>query len=705
MNKLINSGRVIAMALLLVLLLTIYLVFLYKLQIVEGEKYYNRANELITTTRTVTASRGNILDRYGRVLVSNAERYNLKIDTDKLFANEDPNAVILELVELVRSYGDEYTDDLPISMEPPFEYLEDMTAIQRTMLDAYYVRQEIDPNSTAVELMSYMRTRYDIDNSYSAEEMRMIAGIRYSINVRYAINTADYVFVEDASMNLISAIMENKLVGIEVKRDYVRQYNTEYAAHILGYVGLMTQEEYEKYSLLNYATDSMVGKDGIEYAFEEYLHGQDGEVRETRNAQGTILATVYTKEPVPGNHIYLTIDSVLQEQTERILGNGVEGLKRTIAQKRAEGLARGDYNPDLKDNITGASAVVVDVNTGEPLAMASWPTYDVSRIIEDYQELLESENQPLFNRALLGAYAPGSTFKPCTAIAGLTMGIVNTEDKIKCEGVFTKYAAEGYAPECWIWNSSPNPNEHLTHPEEDVVAAIRDSCNYYFYTVGNDLGVDDMGKFAAAFGLGEYTGIELVETKGNMSNRANHQDYAGTEWRIGDTLQAAIGQADSVFSPIQMAEYCATVANGGTRYSSSILKAIRNYDYSEKIYERVPEVLSTVETGQYNWDAVHEGMYKVVNDYINEKNVMQWVDCAWTVAGKTGTAQKGEGIQNDGLFMCYAPYKDPEVAIFVVVERGGAGADVQFIARQIMDAYITIRGYSDTSEEEMTLLK
>lgn len=705
MKKLIDPRRVIAMALIFVLLMTVYLVFLYKLQIIEGEKYYNRANEFTTTTRTVTASRGNILDRYGRVLVSNAERYNLKIDTDKLFANEDPNAVILELVELVRGYGDEYTDDLPISMEPPFEYLEDMTAIQRTMLDAYYVRQELDPNCTAVELMSYMRTRYGIDNKYSAQEMRMIAGIRYSINVRYAINTAEYIFVEDASMNLISSIMENKLVGIEVKRDYVRQYNTEYAAHILGYVGLMTQEEYEKYSLLNYATDSMVGKDGIEYAFEEYLHGEDGEVVETRNAAGTILATVYTKEPVPGNHIYLTIDSVLQEQTERILGNGVERLKKNIAQKRAEGLARGDYNPDLKDNITGASAVVVNVNTGEPLALASWPTYDVSRIIEDYQELLETENQPLFNRALLGAYAPGSTFKPCTAIAGLTMGIVNTEDKIKCEGVFTKYAAEGYAPECWIWNSSPIPGEHLMHPEEDVVAAIRDSCNYYFYTVGNDLGVDDMGKFAAAFGLGQYTGIELVETKGNMSNRANHQDYAGTEWRIGDTLQAAIGQADSVFSPIQMAEYCATVANGGTRYSSSILKAIRNYDYSEKLYERVPEVMSTVETGDYNWDAVHEGMYKVVNDYINEKNVLEWVDCKWTVAGKTGTAQKGEGIQNDGLFMCYGPYKNPEIAIFVVVERGGAGADVQFIARRIMDAYITIDGYQDVSEAEMSLLK
>ena len=702
MNRLVKPGRVAALVILIILVLTVYLVFLYQLQIVEGEKYYNRSSELTKTERTVTAEMGNILDRYGRVLVSNAETYNLKIDTDKLFANEDPNAVILELVDMVAGYGDSYTDDLPITMEPPFEYTENMTAIQRTMLDAYYVRQKIDPNSTAVELMSFMRTRYEIDNSYTAEQMRIIAGVRYSINVRYAINTADYVFVEDASMELISSIMENKLVGIEVERAYTRKYGTDYAAHILGYVGLMTQEEYEKYSLLKYSTDAMVGKDGVEYAFENYLHGKDGKVEETRNASGTILATVYTEEPVPGNHIYLTIDGVLQEQTERILSNGVEILKQNIAQARAEGTARGDYNVDLKDNITGAAAVVVNVKTGEPLAMASWPTYNVATIIEDYQDLLEAENSPLFNRPLMGTYAPGSAFKPCTAIAALTKGIINTEKKIKCEGVFTKYAAEGYAPECWIWNAT---KDHLTHPEENVVDAIRDSCNYYFYTIGNDLGVDDMGEFAKAFGLGEYTGIELVEAKGNMSNQANHQDYAGTEWRIGDTLQAAIGQSDSVFTPIQMAEYCATVANSGTRYSSSILKSIRNYDYSEKLYDREPTVMSTVETADYNWDAVHQGMWKVLNDYVNEKNVEVWASCPWTVAGKTGTAQKGEGIQNDGIFMCYGPYKDPEVAIFVVVERGGAGASVQFIARQIMDAYITIRGYSDTSEAEMSLLK
>ena len=701
-NKLIEPGRVAAMAVLFTVLMIVYLVFLYKLQIVEGEIYYNRSSELTSTERTVTAARGNILDRYGRVLVSNAECYNIKIDTEKLFANEDPNSVILELINMVSGYGDSYTDDLPITKAPPFEYDPNMTEIQRTMLKAYFVRQGLPEDCSAIELMSYMRTRYEIDNSYSAEEMRVIAGVRYSINVRYAINTADYIFVQDASMKLITSIMENKLTGIEVERAYVRQYSTEYAAHILGYTGLMTQEEFEKYSLLDYSTDATVGKDGVEYAFENYLHGQDGKVIETRTASGTIVSTVYTKEPVPGNHVYLTIDSVLQEQVERILNRGVNIMIENVQQERAEGLARGDYDPNMKDEITGAAAVVVDVNTGEPLALASWPTYDVTTIIENYQELLETPNAPLFNRALMGAYAPGSAFKPCTSIAALSKGIINTEYKVKCQGVFTKYSAEGYAPECWIWNST---KEHLTHPEENVTDALRDSCNYFFYTIGNDLGVDDMGEYAHAFGLGVSTGIELVETLGNMSNRQNHMDYQGTEWRIGDTLQAAIGQSDSIFSPLQIAEYCATIANKGTRYSASILKYIRNYDYSEKLYEREPEVLSVVESADYNWAAVHEGMWKVLNDYINAANVEVWASCPWRVAGKTGTAQKGEGIRNDGIFICFAPYSKPEVAIAVVVERGGAGANTEFMARQIMDAYITIKGYSDTSEHEMELLK
>ncbi len=614
--------------------------------------------------------------------------------------SEDPNATILELVELVSRYGDTYTDDLPITAAPPFEYT-DMTDLQKTMLNAYFDDKKLPRDTSAVELLSYMMFRYNIDNSYSSGEMRIIAGVRYGINVRYAINTDDYIFVQDASMELITSIMESKLVGINVTRAYVRDVKTEYAAHLLGYVGLMTQAEYEKYSLLEYANNAYVGKDGIEYAFESYLHGKDGEVMETKNPAGTVLATVYTEEPVPGNHIYLTIDITLQEQVERILQNGVAALIRTREQKKAEQTAFGLWTfNDGYWEITGAACCVVDVKTGEPLAIASWPTYDPSNVIENYGELLKADNNPLFNRALLGAYAPGSAFKPCTAIACLSEGIINTEKKIKCQGVFTRYAAAGYAPECWIWSFG------YTHPELDVTHALLHSCNYFFYSIVNDLGVTKLGEYAHNFGLGSPTGIELIETTGNMSNEANHMDYAGQEWRIGDTLQAGIGQSDSIFSPLQLAEYCATVANGGTRHSASILKSVRTYDYGESLFEREPKVMAEIESADYNWYAVHEGMRLVANDLVNNEAVaINFYDCAKTVAAKTGTAQKGENIINDAIFICYVPYDDPQIAIAMVVERGEAGSNCAFMARQIVDAYLMISSYNDVSESEMSLLK
>ena len=703
MNRLISRGRVWALILLLVILIVVYLVFMYRYQIVEGDKYYYQSSQLIEEKTVVTASRGDILDRYGRVLVTNKECYNLEIDSTKLFDSPDPNRTILNLVDTVQVYGDVYNDDLPITAAPPFEYTADMTEIQRTMLKAYLKDKDLPETTTAVELMSYMRTRYDIDNSYTAEEMRIIAGVRYSINVRYAIPTSDYMFVEDASMALITSILESKLAGINVTRAYVRDFNTDYAAHILGYVGLMTQEEFEQYSLYDYSVDATVGKDGVEYAFENYLHGTDGEMVETKNSSGTVLATVYTKEPKPGNNIYLTIDSVLQEQTERILDNGVSNMVKTRLQYKAEQESMNTWTyKDTGWQITGAAAVVVKVDTGEPLAIASWPSYDASTIIENYAQLLEEENAPLFNRALMGAYAPGSVFKPCTATAALTEGIINTEELIKCEGVFTKYAEAGYSPECWIWA------EGYTHGELNIVGALLHSCNYFFYTVGDLLGIDLLDKYAAGYGLGEHTGIELVETTGNMSNKYNHADYTGTVWRQGDTLQAAIGQSDSIFTPLQLAEYCATVANGGTRHSASLLKEVRSYDFSEKLFERGNEVLSTIQTADYNWDAIHKGMYEVANNLGENEAVAQWfVDLLSSkrVAAKTGTAQKGESIINDAIFICYAPYEKPEIAVAIVVERGMAGSNCAPMARQIVDAYYTISSYSDSSESEMGLLK
>ena len=654
---------------------------------------------------SLAAARGNILDRYGRLLVSNSLCNNLSINVTELFSQDDPNAVILELCNAVERFGDTYTDTLPITKAPPFEFTE-MDTLQKSMLDAWLKANEMPLDSNAVEILAAMRTRYSIGSEYSAEDARRIVGVRYEINDRYNINTTPYVFAEDVSMPLLTYLMEQDIPGFELSSSYVREYKTQYAAHLLGYTGKLTAEEWATYADKDYSLDAYVGKDGVEYAFEDYLHGEDGTVEETRNASGTILSTVYTKEPVPGDHVYLTIDIVLQEQVERILDNGIRILTQERMTEKGEQEAKDLWTfEDGFWEITGGAAVVVNVKTGEPLAIASWPTYDVTTIIENYSELMEAENAPLFNRALMGAYAPGSVFKPCTAIAALSEGIVNTEEEIKCEGVYTRYASEGYAPECWIWSSVAG--EHYTHGELNVTGALLNSCNYFFYSVGNFLGIDNLEKYARDFGLGEATGIELVETTGNMSSEDTHMDYAGTEWRIGDTLQAAIGQSDSIFSPLQLAEYCAAVANSGTRYSASILKSVRNYDYSEEVYTRQNEVMSTVTSAQYNWDAVHEGMYEVANNWQNEAVAKYFVDMVESqrTAAKTGTAQKGENIVNDAIFICYGPYKDPEVAVAIVVERGKAGANCAFMARQILDVYYNIKSYSDSSESEMSLLK
>lgn len=702
MGKLIKPGRLAFLGFLIAALVITFCVTLYKLQIIEGAAYYEKSLNNVVTTETVTAARGNIYDRYGRVLVSNRECYNIKLDENALFYGDiaDPNAAILDMADTVKQCGDKYTDELPITATPPFEYT-DMTSIQETMLQAYLKDKNLDPNTTAVELMSYFRTRYDIDNNYSAEDMRTIAGIRYEINVRYAqgFATAPYIFVEDASIALISRLMETYGKVIKVETSFVREYNTQYAAHILGYIGMMDQTEYEKYSKTgDYSLDAKVGKDGVELAFEKYLHGKDGEAQITSTASGTVTNTVYTEEPQPGDHVYLTIDIQLQEAAERALEAGIVSLQqaRDTANKEAEAAGNTD---DVQEDIQGGAIVVVDVKTGEPLAIASYPTYDLTSLMDNYSDLLKQKYNPLFDRALMGTYAPGSTFKPCTAIACLTEGVINTEDTIKCQGIFTKYAYAGYAPECWIYSQN-----HMTHGNENVSTAIRDSCNYYFYTVGDMLGIDKLDKYAAGFGLGESTGIELPETTGNMSHPQNHEELTGESWTYGDTLQAAIGQSDSLFTPLQLAEYCATVANNGTRYSASILQSVRSYDYSEKIYQSEPQVLSTVESADYNYAAVQYGMYLVAHDPAGSA-YQDFFGYKVDVAAKTGTAQLGADKTNNAIFICYAPYDNPEVAIAVVIERGGAGKSLGSIAKDVLDSYFSIKNASNTHETENELLK
>ena len=713
MKRLVSSSRLAAFALVVVLLIALCAGTLYKLQIIEGAAYYEESQNSLTSYPSVTAARGNILDRYGRVLVSNRECYNLKISDTRLFSDEveDPNAVILQMINLVEAAGDTYTDDLPITLEPPFEYT-NMTDIQRTLLDAYLKAKGLDEDTTAVELMSYFRTRYEIANSYTAEEMRKIASVRYAVNVRYEINTNSYIFVEDASIDLISDLMG--VVGnvVEVETSYVREYNTQYAAHILGYVQAMSEEDMAKYrpedENSGYDYDTKVGRDGVEAAFEDWLHGTNGEARVTRTANGTVTSTVYLEDPVPGNHVYLTIDIQLQEQVERILETGIYELQIERNDDNAEAVAEGRLD-EVREDIQGGAIVVVDVKTGEPLAIASYPTYDLATIIEDYADLLEADYDPLFNRALMGAYAPGSTFKPCTAIAGLTENIINTETQIECTGIFTKYESQGYAPACWIYTQMDG---QLTHGYDNVTEALKDSCNIFFYTVADDLGIRKLMEYAEDFGLGESTGIELTETTGNMSNPDNHLNYDVDGWVDGDTVQAGIGQSDSMFTPLQIAEYCAAIANGGTRHSAALLKSVRSYDYSRQLYQNKTEVLSTVDSADYNWAAVQRGMYLMANDITSSSSTVYYTlgnysynGVSLPVAAKTGTSQLGEGKTNNAIFMCYAPFDDPEIAVAIVVERGLSGANLSRMARNVLDAYFSLGSISNTAERENSLLK
>lgn len=710
MGSKIKASRVVAFGLVIALLIALCVGTLYQLQILNGAAYYDASQNNNVTYPAVKAARGNILDRYGRVLVSNRECYNLVINTTRLFGDEvdDPNAVILEMVNIVEDSGAEFIDDLPITKSPPFEYTE-MTDFQRTLLNAYFDDHDLAEDTTAVELMSYFRTRYDIDNTYSAEDMRKISAIRYALNVRYAINTSSYTFVEDASIDLISDIMGAVGSVIEVESSYVREYNTQYAAHLLGYIGAMTDVEQEQYMVgdnSGYNYDSMVGKDGVELAFESWLHGTDGKSRVTRNSEGTITSTVYEEDPVPGNHVYLTIDIQLQEAVERALENGIIALQLERDQENAEAIANG--TPDeVREDIQGGAAVVVDVNSGNPLAIASYPTFDASQVYENYAEYLNAEYDPLYNRATMGAYAPGSTFKPLVALAALSESIINTETRIDCEGIFSKYADQGYAPECWIYTQ-----EQLTHGNDNVSEAIRDSCNYFFYTIADMMGIDIMDEYAADFGLGESTGIEIAETTGNMANPDNHLNYDVDAWVYGDTVQAGIGQSDSLFTPLQLAEYCAAIANGGTRYSASVLKSVRSFDYTRQLYSGETKVMSTVDSADYNWAAIQYGMYLMANDP-NSSSFDVYQTLGYYsyngerigVAAKSGTSQLGEALSPNSIFMCYAPYDDPEIAIAIVIERGASGAKAVNIAKDILDAYFSLSNPNNSAESENTLLQ
>ena len=696
MNRLISSGRMALLGIVFAAVLALYFVTLYRLQIVEGNENYEASTNSIVSEETVIAARGNILDRYGRLLVSNRNCNNLLIDNDRLFEdndNEHANATILRMCRIIEENGDTHTDELPITKSPPFAYIDNMTAIQRTLLDAWIQANGLDSDASAVEVMAKMRSRYGIDNNYSAEEMRTIAGVRYEINIRYVIGTSDYIFAEDVSIDTITALMEADIPGFEVQVSYIREYNTAYAAHLLGYTSLMDAGDVERYSDRGYKLNARVGKSGAEAAFEEYLHGSDGVAEVTRTSEGVVTGTVYREAPQPGNHVYLTIDIELQAVAEQALASFITETNEAREESNSRVQYTGD---DVQDLITGGALVAVDVNSGEPLCIASYPSYDLNTYFEDYPALAaDTATTPLVNRALSGMYAPGSTFKPVTALTALCEGIITNGTSFVCTGVYEEYASSGYAPHCTGVHGTLTVSEALTA-----------SCNAFFFNVGNLTGIDLIDKYAAILGLGEKTGIELDEVQGRVASvETKAALYTGidADWYAADTLQAAIGQSITGVTPIQLARYCAALANSGTVYECSILKSVSSYDYSDSVYEREPSVLNVLDAGSQIWSYIHTGMWGVANDP-NGTAYSFLHDFTPTVCAKTGTTETG-AVNDDAVFICYAPAEDPEIAVAVVVEKGKRGALLANIARQVLEYYFDFQQSTQQTELELTLLR
>ena len=505
-EKLIAPGRLAFLIIFVFAILTLYIAKLYKLQIIEGNAYYEASINSITSHETIIAARGNILDRYGRLLVSNRNCNNLLINNDELFEQADPNSIILKMCATITKNGDSYNDELPITTTAPFEFTSNISELQQTQLNAWLDANGLPSDATATEILAKMRTRYDIDGNYTAEDLRIIAGVRYGINIRYVINTSDYTFAEDVSISTITELMEADLPGFDVQVSYIREYNTIHAAHILGYTGLMTAEEYEIYQELGYPLNATVGKSGAEYAFEPLLHGTNGVSEITRNIDGIVTSTVYSTPPKPGNNIYLTIDIELQAMAESTLTEYIEGTNEQREATNEQLVTQQKYN-EVEELITGGSIVALDVNTGEPLCIANYPTYDLTTFLEDYEKLLEDDRLPLVDRALTGMYSPGSTFKPCVALAALNERIIGADSQITCAHIFDKYADAGYAPRCTG-----------THGAITVTQALTYSCNVFFFELGDKMGINTIDKYASLLGLGQPTGIELPESSGRMAS-------------------------------------------------------------------------------------------------------------------------------------------------------------------------------------------
>ncbi|MGX8698842.1 MAG: penicillin-binding transpeptidase domain-containing protein, partial [bacterium] len=499
--------------------------------------------------------------------------------------------------------------------------------------------------------------------------------------LRVLINTTAYLFAEDVDTDFITMVKEARLPAVSVEKSYRRAYHTTYASQLLGTMGYITREYYDAHKGEGYTLNSIVGRSGVESAFEPWLRGTDGTVTTSRGLNGDLLDVSVTREAEAGANLYLTIDLRLQKVAEDSLAATIAAMnaaREAEAQAKA-GLENTYEPPELAE---GGAVVVLDVHSAEVLAMASYPSFDLATYRRDITALNADPLRPLWNRCTQGPYEPGSTFKMVTALAGLNSGTIDPGTTIFDEGEYTEYADSNFTPHCWIYPGS--------HGSLDVVGALENSCNYFFYWVSDHMGINAIVKTAGEFGLGSPTGVEIGEVSGILASREYKREALNDGWYAADTLQAAIGQSYNLFTPIQIANYVATIANGGTHYQCSLLNRLVSGDYSAVLREHAPTVLNVIDDTNGYFSLLQRGMRRVVTSGTAASSFRGF---PIAVAAKTGTVQSDSAGMNTGVFVLYAPAENPEIAIAVVVEKGGSGSALTQIAKDIVLAF-----YEDTTQ-------
>lgn len=685
-----RTGVFVAVILVIMALFTFRL---YALQTSLTEEEIRTSNSLTIWT-TVDAARGKILDRNGTVMVGNRASYNLIMIGYVFFNGPSPNESLLELLALCDELGIDVESDFPVSETRPYTYtLEDYSEAWQSYFRKFLTSRGWDPDMSAQNLMRNLREDYNIPDSLTEEEAYRLIAVRFELELRTieGMPLDNYILARDISSEDLAAVMELGVPGVLVETTTVREYNTTYAAHLLGHTGSMDAYEYENL-YPDYAMDAVVGKEGVEYTFEKYLHGTDGLLETTILSTGEVLEQKYLSTPEPGNNVELTIDLGLQMTAENALAQVIQNLQENGVGSQKEG----------KDADSGA-VVVLDATNNEVLAMASYPTYDPARYNLDFNELAEADGNPLLNHALQGLYPPGSIYKMVTAIAAMEFANVGAYYQVTDLGVFNKYELQGYAPACYIWRSSGGTR---THGTVNMMQALAVSCNYYFYEVGLQVATENVDYVAERLGLGEPTGIELYEETGTRANAETKAEiFAGTDmaaWVDGDKLQASIGQSLNSFTPLQMACYVSALANQGARYKATLLSRVVSWDYQDLILESQPEIASQLDMDEKTVACINEGMKMTVSDYSGTAN-SYLSDYPISIAAKTGTAQHGSGGSDNASFVCYAPADDPQIAIAVYVEHGAQGGNLANVVRPILDAFFSQESKYETTYNENTV--